>query len=55
LPDELAQLIESNSKARGRWEALTPAQQRMLHEEVLAAKQSETRAQRAARALGFKD
>ena len=55
LPDELGQLIKSNSKARARWEALTPGQQRMLREEVLAAKQSETRGRRAARALGPKD
>jgi len=55
LPAELGQLIESNSKARARWEALTPAQQRMLREEILAAKQSGTRERRAARALGLKD
>jgi len=52
LPEELAGLIEKNSIARQRWEKLTPGQQRMLREEVLAAKQSATRSRRAARALG---
>ena len=54
LPAELAELIENNSDARPRWERLTPGQKRMLREEVLAAKQPQTRARRAARALGFK-
>ena len=52
LPQELAELIKNNSPARVRWEQLTPAQKRMLREEVLAAKQTSTRASRAARALG---
>lgn len=52
LPKELARLIERDSAARVRWERLTPSQKRMLREEVLAAKQSATRASRAARALG---
>ena len=53
LPDELARLIKNNSQARTRWEGLTPGQQRMLREEVLAAKQPATRERRAARALGI--
>ena len=53
LPKELAQLIRKNSQARARWELLTPGQKRMLREEILAAKQPETRARRAARALGI--
>ena len=52
LPAELARLIKKNSGARSRWEELTPGQQRMLREEILAAKHSATRARRAARALG---
>jgi hypothetical protein len=54
LPEELAQIIKTNSTARARWENLTPAQQRMLREEILAAKQAGTRERRAARALGVK-
>lgn len=54
LPAELAQLLKKNAQARARWERLTPGQKRMLREEILAAKQSETRARRAARALGVK-
>jgi len=52
LPAELASLIKTDTLARQRWEKLTPGQQRMLREEVLAARQSSTRARRAARALG---
>lgn len=52
LPAELLTLISENPKARRRWESLTSGQQRMLREEVLAAKQSATRSRRAARALG---
>jgi hypothetical protein len=51
LPAELAHLFEKNSQARARWERLTLGQKRMLREEVLSAKQAETRARRAARAL----
>jgi hypothetical protein len=53
LPAELAELIKKNSQARANWERLTPGQQRMLREEILAAKQPATRARRAARALGI--
>ncbi len=52
LPEELADLIKKNSRARSKWEQLTPAQKRMLREEVLSSKQASTRARRAARALG---
>ena len=51
MPAELSGLIEQNAEARRRWENLSPGQQRMLREEILAAKQSSTRARRAARAL----
>ena len=53
LPQELAQLIASHAAARKAWERLTPGQQRMLREEVLAASQSATRERRARRALGL--
>lgn len=53
LPAELAQLIKQNPSARAQWEKFTPGQQRMLREEILAAKQPATRARRAARALGI--
>jgi len=52
LPEELARLIKNNAAARARWEGLTPGQQRMLREEVLAGKQPATRERRAARGLG---
>jgi hypothetical protein len=52
LPEELAELIKKNSRARARWEQLTSGQKRMLREEVLAAKQPATRSRRAARGLG---
>lgn len=53
LPAELLTLIRQNAKARQRWESLTSGQQRMLREEVLAAKQSATRARRATQSLGI--
>ncbi len=52
LPVEITELIDKDSRARARWEQLTPGQKRMLREEVLAAKQPATRARRAARSLG---
>ena len=52
LPEELAQLIKKNSRARARWEGLTPDRKRMLREEILSPKHPETRARRAARGLG---
>jgi len=52
LPSELAALIAKNKAARAAWERLTPAQQRMLRENVAAGKQPATRARRAARELG---
>ena len=52
LPAGLAQLIKNNPSVQANWERLTPAQQRMLRQEVLAAKLPGTRERRAARALG---
>ncbi len=53
LPAELAALVARNKAARAAWGRLTPAQQRMLREEVLAGKQPATRARRARRGLGL--
>lgn len=50
LPEELAELLRT-AAARAAWERLTPGQQRMLREEVAAAKQPATRARRARKAL----
>ncbi len=50
-PAELEHLLATDVHARRAWERLTPAQQRMLREEVLAAKQPETRRRRAERQL----
>jgi len=51
LPAELVAVIASAPAARAAWEALTSAQQRMLREEILAAKTSGTRERRARQAL----
>jgi len=51
LPAELQALIAADPAARARWEAHTPAQQRMLREHVLEAKTAATREQRVRRAL----
>ncbi|HEX6883612.1 MAG TPA: DUF5990 family protein [Planctomycetota bacterium] len=51
VPAELRRLIDTDARARERWEARTESQQRMLREEILAAKSSEARARRARRAL----
>lgn len=51
LPEELAELLRSEGAARAAWGRLTPGSQRMLREEIAAAKQSATRARRARKAL----
>ncbi|HSE31557.1 MAG TPA: YdeI/OmpD-associated family protein [Pyrinomonadaceae bacterium] len=51
LPDELNELLAKSSTAKTNWEKLTKAQQRMLREEILASKSSETRSRRAKKAL----
>jgi hypothetical protein len=51
LPEELQQLLKENQAAQVRWSRLTPAQQRMLREEIFAAKTSATRLRRAAKVL----
>lgn len=47
LPDELKHLIDSNAKAAAKWKSMTVAQQRMLREEIFAAKTTATRTKRA--------
>ncbi len=47
LPDELATLLARDRFAQAAWAKLTAAQQRMLREEVIAAKRPETRRRRA--------
>jgi hypothetical protein len=51
LPDELTDLLKNNSAAKANWEKLTQPQQRMLREDVFAAKSSATRKRRAERLL----
>ena len=51
LPDELKALLTDNSVAKANWEQLTEAQQRMLREDVFAAKTSATRRRRAEKSL----
>ncbi|HEY6804385.1 MAG TPA: YdeI/OmpD-associated family protein [Pyrinomonadaceae bacterium] len=51
LPEELQQLLTENKSAKAQWDKLTNAQQRMLREEIFAAKSSETRMRRAQKYL----
>jgi len=51
LPNELTELLKKNSTAKASWEKLTKAQQRMLREEIFAAKSSVTRTRRAEKIL----
>ena len=51
LPAELKQLLRDDQTAKANWDELTAAQQRMLREEVLAAKDPQTRTRRARRFL----
>ena len=48
LPKELQQLISNDAQARAAWNRLSPSQQRMLKEHVVAAKTAQTRLRRAA-------
>ena len=47
LPQELEELLARNAKAAAKWKSMTAAQQRMLREEIFAAKTSATRTKRA--------
>ena len=51
LPNELKQLLKDEPSAKTRWDKLTFAQQRMLREEIFAAKSSDTRTRRARKVL----
>ena len=51
LPEELQQLLSKNKVAKSRWDKLTQPQQRMLREEIFAAKTSATRLRRAEKVL----
>jgi hypothetical protein len=51
LPEELKQLLQENKVAKSRWDKLTQPQQRMLREEIFAAKTSTTRLRRAEKVL----
>ncbi|MDP8981531.1 MAG: YdeI/OmpD-associated family protein [Acidobacteriota bacterium] len=48
----MATLIAADPRAKSAWERLTPGSRRMLREHVAGAKQSATRARRAATGLG---
>jgi len=54
LPAELENLLATNPAAKHAWKRLSQGSQRMLRENVGAAKQSATRARRAAKGLGIK-
>lgn len=51
LPQELKQLLKENPVAKQNWTKLTAAQQRMLREEIFAAKTSATRLKRTQKIL----
>jgi hypothetical protein len=53
-PEELARLLATDPVANAAWQRLTPSQQRMVREDVAAAKQPATRERRAARALTWR-
>ena len=51
LPEELQELLKTNPVAKANWEKLTQPQQRMLREDVFAAKTSAARQRRAEKFL----
>jgi hypothetical protein len=51
LPEELTELLRTNRVAKANWEKLTQPQQRMLREDVFAAKTSAARRRRAEKSL----
>lgn len=51
LPDELVRVISESAAAWSCWERMTESQRRVVREDVLAAKRSETRERRARKAL----
>jgi len=51
LPEELEDLLRTDRVAQANWEKLTQAQQRMLREDIFAAKTPATRRRRAEKLL----
>jgi hypothetical protein len=51
MPGELTEVLETDPEAMTRWWRMTASQQRMLREDVLAAKTAATRRKRALRVL----
>jgi uncharacterized protein YdeI (YjbR/CyaY-like superfamily) len=51
LPEELEELLKTDRVAKANWERLTQAQQRMLREDIFAARTSLTRRRRAEKLL----
>ena len=51
LPEELQDLLRTNRVAKAKWEKLTQPQQRMLREDIFAAKTCATRRRRAEKFL----
>jgi hypothetical protein len=51
LPEELEELLKTDRVAKANWERLTQAQQRMLREDIFAARTSATRRRRAEKLL----
>lgn len=51
MPAELRELLDRDPRAHATWQRLTAGQQRMLREEILAAKSPETRRKRSLMAL----
>ena len=51
LPDELVKVLSESGAARSCWERMTGSQRRIVREDVLAAKRSDTRERRARKAL----
>lgn len=51
MPGELTEILETDPDARARWQRMTASQQRMLKEDVLAARTPATRRKRALRVL----
>lgn len=51
LPEELQDLLRTSRVAKANWEKLTQPQQRMLREDIIAARTSATRRRRAEKFL----
>ena len=51
LPDEIVKALSESAAARECWDQMSASQKRIVREDVLAAKRSETRERRARKAL----